>query len=89
MLGVLRWPLVLVLNPSSLQPTWQHHLHAQFFIPVLQALAPVGLVADTVSIWLPDSLLSLRASQGNLCNEEACGFLSPLFLKKTAGTSDH
>ena len=89
MLGVLGWPLVLVLNPSSLQLTWQRHLHAQFSIPVQQDSAPVGLAADTVSIWLPDSLFSLLVSQGSLCREEAGGFLSPLFLNKTAGTSDH
>ena len=82
MLGALGWPLVLVLNPSSLQLTWQHHLNAPFSIPIQQDSAPVGLAADTVSTWLPDSLLSLRASQGNLCNEEAGGFLSPLFLTK-------
>ena len=54
------------------------------FIPVQQDSVPVSLAADTVSIWLPDSLLSLRASQGNLCKEEAGGFLSPLFLKKNS-----
>ena len=49
----------------------------------------LGLSLNTVSIWQPDNFLTLCASQDNLCQEEAGGFLSLLFLNKTAGTSAH